>query len=288
MSETFIPRIQELAKSARMLALVGASIKLRSDTSVAPAIREQIDLGARMALGEIADATDKEQVSLALVMVEMALSEAGELFRNPDRGSNWEILDAAAMQAMGRSSKSVFTRIHSIAEMHPKLRETFQGTFLDVGTGVAGIALEAARTCPDIKVDGIDIWEPALELARTNVADSPYADRVSVRNLDISELDEVNRYSLAWLPTMFLKRPTVETALGRIARASVKNAYLVAGVYTRPEDPFLALMANLRTIRSGGEISDPTDIKAMMEARGYVDVEMSATPVATFVFGRLP
>ncbi|MBX4863914.1 class I SAM-dependent methyltransferase [Rhizobium bangladeshense] len=288
MSDTFIPRIQELAKSTRMLALVGASIRLRSDASVDPVIREQIDLGARMALGEVLDAADMEQVSLALTMVEMALSEAGELFRNPDRGSNWEILDADAMQAMGRASKSVFTRIQSIAEMHPKLRETFQGTFLDVGTGVAGIALEAARICPDIKVDGIDIWEPALELARQNVAKSPYADRVSVRKLDVSALDEYRRYSLAWLPTMFLKRPIVETALDGIARASVSNAYLVAGVYTCPEDPFLALMANLRTLRSGGEITAPADIKVMMEARGYVDVEMSATAVATFVFGRLP
>ena len=288
MSETFIPRLQELAKSARMLALVGASIKLRADTSVAPAIREQIDAGARMALGEVADMTDEEQVSLALVMVEMALSEAGELFRNPDRGSNWEISDVAAMQAMGRASKSVFTRIQTIAETHPEIRKTFQGTFLDVGTGVAGIALEAARACPDITVDGIDIWEPALQLARQNIAESPYADRVSVRNLDVSMLDEDKRYSLAWLPTMFLKRPIVEAALDRIARASIKDAYLVAGVYTRPEDPFLALMANLRTLRSGGEISDPADIKAMMEARGYVDIGMSATHVATFVFGRLP
>lgn len=288
MSETFIPRLQELAKSARMLALVGASIKLRSDASVAQDIREQIDAGARMALGEVGDAADEEQVSLALTMVEMALSEAAELFRNPDRGSNWEIVDVAAMQAMGRASKSVFTRIQSIAEAHPKMRKTFQGTFLDVGTGVAGIALEAARTCPDIKVDGIDIWEPALELARQNVAKSSYSDRVSIRNLDVSMLDDYKRYSLAWLPTMFLKRPVVEAALDRIAHASVSDAYLFAGLYSRPKDPFLALMANIRTLRSGGEISDPADIKAMMEARGYVDVEMSATPVATFVFGRLP
>ncbi|KQO75970.1 class I SAM-dependent methyltransferase [Rhizobium sp. Leaf262] len=288
MSENFIPRLQELAKSVRMLALVGASIKLRSDASVAQDIREQIDAGARMALGEVGDAADEDQVSLALTMVEMALSEAGELFRNPDRGSNWEIVDVAAMQAMGRASKSVFTRILSIAEAHPKMRKTFQGTFLDVGTGVAGIALEAARTCPDIKVDGIDIWEPALELARQNVVESFYSDRVNIRNLDVSMLEECKRYSLAWLPTMFLKRPIVEAALDRIARASVSDAYLFAGVYSRPKDPFLALMANLRTLRSGGEISDPADIKAMMEARGYVDVEMSSTPVATFVFGRLP
>ena len=288
MSETFIPRIQEFANSARMLALVGASIKLRSDASVDPLIRKQIDLGARMALGEVLDAADEGQVSPALTMVEMALSEAGELFQYPGRGSNWKIMDPAAMQAIGRASRSAFTRIRSIAETHPKMQETLKGTFLDVGTGVAGIALEAAQTCPNIRVDAIDIWEPALELARKNVAESPYAERISVRNLDVCALDEHRRYSLAWLPTMFLKRPILKAALNRIARASVNNAYLVAGLYTRPKDPFLALMADLRTLRSGGDVVDPLDIRAMMEDRGYVDVQMSAAPVATFVFGRLP
>ncbi|MCC8471923.1 class I SAM-dependent methyltransferase [Xanthomonas phaseoli] len=288
MSETFIARLQELAKSARILALVGASIKLRSNDSVDSAIRAQIEEGARMALGEALDVADEEQLAFALTMIEMALSEAMELFRNPDRGSNWEVVDVPALQAAGRASKSVFTRIQSIAETRPRMRKTFSGTFLDVGTGVAGIALEAARTCSDIRVDGIDIWEPALELARQNVAESPYANRVSVRNLDVSMLEEEKRYSLAWLPTMFLKRPIVEAALDRIARASVADAYLVAALYSRPNDPFLALMASLRTLRSGGEISDPAEIRAMMEARGYVDVEMSATPVATFVFGRRP
>jgi hypothetical protein len=110
---------------------------------------------------------------------------------------------------------------------------------------------------------------------------------VNVRNLDVSALEERQRYSLAWLPTMFLKRPIIETAIDRIARASMSDASLVAGVYTRPEVPFLALMANLRMLRSGGEINDPAAIKAMMEARGYVDVEMSAAPVATFVLGRV-
>ncbi|GEM_PF-1646903 len=288
MSDTFMPKIQELAKSARMLSLVGASIRLRSDASVMSAIREQIELGARMALGDGLDEANEEQASVALTMVEMALSEAGELFRNPDRGSNWEITDAAAMQAMGRSSKSAFIRMKSIAEMYPAMRETFSGTFLDVGTGVAGIALEAARSCPEIKVEGIDIWEPALELARKNIAESGYSDRVSARNLDVCALDEQDRYSLVWLPTMFLKRPIVEAAFDRIVRASVHNAYLVAGIYTQPADPFLALMANLRTLRSGGEITDPLEIKTMMEARGYVEVELSVTPIATFVFGRLP
>jgi hypothetical protein len=88
-----------------------------------------------MALGEGADTADERQASVALTMVEMALSEASEVFRNPDRGSNWEIADGAAMLAIGRASRSAFTHIHSIAAKYPKMQETL-GEFLDVGTGL--------------------------------------------------------------------------------------------------------------------------------------------------------
>lgn len=287
MSDNFIQQIQELAKSTRMLALVGAAIKLRSGASCNSDIQKQIELGASMAVGGAIDTIDSEQTSLALTMIGMALSEANELFQSPERGSKWDIVDRDAMQAIGRASKSAFARIKSLAEANPQMRQTLQGTFLDVGTGVAGIALEAARTCPELQVEGIDIWEPALEIARDNIAQSPFKDRVVVRNLDISDLDEENIYSLAWLPTMFLKRKTVETAIDRIAHASTKDAYLVAGLYTLPDDPFLALMAKLRTLRSGGEIIDPAELVSIMKARGYVDIQSSVTPVATFLFGRL-
>ncbi|MFP5076232.1 SAM-dependent methyltransferase [Rhizobium sp. YIM 134829] len=288
MIDSFSFRVQALAKSVRMLALIGASIKLRSHPAVDPAIRQTIDHGALLALGQVLLPDDDEEISQVLTMVEMALGEASELFRNPDRGANWEIFDPAALQAIGRASRSVFTRICQIAEAHPRLQDALEGCFLDVGTGVAEIALEAARTCPRLRVEGIDIWEPALKIARKNVGESGFADRVTIRKLDVAALDERDRYTLAWLPTMYLKRASVEIALDRIARASRSDAYLVAALYSRAEDPFLALMADLRTLRSGGEIRNPALLRSMMEARGYVDLEMSVTPLATFVFGRLP
>jgi hypothetical protein len=49
----------------------------------------------------------------------------------------------------------------------PELSSTLQrpGAFLDVGTGVGGLAIEAARVWPALRVVGIDQWEPALALA---------------------------------------------------------------------------------------------------------------------------
>lgn len=50
----------------------------------------------------------------------------------------------------------------------------------------------------------------------------------------------------------------------------------------------MAVMASLGTLRSGGEITQAAQLEALLRARGYVDIEVDAAPVATFVIGRLP
>ena len=49
-----------------------------------------------------------------------------------------------------------------------------------VGTGVGWLAIEAARSWPALRVVGIDSWEPALILARKNLAQSGVVERVEV------------------------------------------------------------------------------------------------------------
>lgn len=60
-----------------------------------------------------------------------------------------------------------------------------------------------------------------------------------------------------------------------------------SSLYTEPDDPFMAVTATLRPLRGGGEIMDPSELQNLLRARGDVDVETDASPVATFVLGRL-
>ena len=59
---------------------------------------------------------------------------------------------------------------------------------LDIGTGTGLIALMAAQRCPEAQVLGIDIDGDAVEQARENVAASPFADRVGIRQQSLQEL----------------------------------------------------------------------------------------------------
>ena len=287
MSEAIANRIHELARATRMLAVIGAALKLRSGAGANAAIHEHIREGLRLALGDAAGDLDDTQIAPLLVEIEMAFVESGELFREPDRTAQWKIEDRNHLQAMGRSSSNAFDRILGLASTRPSLQAALDGVFLDVGTGVGGVALRAAQTCPDLDIDAIDIWEPALRLAAENLAASAHAGRIQLRRLDVTELDPGPRYTLAWLPTMFMTLPVLEQAIDRIAAASRSGGWLIAPLYTSPDDPFMAVMSSLRTLRSGGEVTQAAQLEALLRARGYVDIEVDVGPIATFVMGRL-
>ena len=270
-----------------MLAVIGASLKLRTCAGADAAIHAQIRDGLRLALGDAAIDLDDAGIAPLLVEIEMAFMESSELFKEPDRMAGWKVEEPDHLQAMGRSSGNAFGRILRLADTRPSLKAAVGGMFLDVGTGVGGVALRAAQACPGLAIDAIDIWEPALRLAAENVAASAHAGRIQLRHIDVTALEPGPRYTLAWLPTMFMKRPVLEQAIDRIAAASRSGGWLVAPVYTRPDDPFMAAMSSLRTLRSGGEVTEAAELAALLRARGYVEIEVDVGAIATFVFGRL-
>src|SRR6516165_9002199 len=96
---------------------------------------------------------------------------------------------------------------------------------------------------------GIEICEPSLALARANVAASPHAARIELRAQDVTQLDELAAYTLAWLPAPFLPRPVAEVALDRLAVAIAPNGHLVVGLYAVPPDKVVAALTALRVAR---------------------------------------
>jgi hypothetical protein len=87
---------------------------------------------------------------------------------------------------------------------------------------------------------------------------------------------------------MFMRRDVLEAGLDRIAAASAKDACLVAARYTVPADPDGAAFVALRTLRSGGEPLAQEDLEGMLRARGFVDIETDASPLAALTLGRHP
>jgi SAM-dependent methyltransferase len=198
----------------------------------------------------------------------------------------WVIRDPAMLQAQGQASRFAAHRTIALAAERPALAAALTGRFLDVGTGVGAIALELAAECPSLSAVGVDIWEPALALARANVAASPYAARIEIRAQDVTQLSDVAAYTLAWLPTPFLTQAAAQAALDRLAVALAPSGFLVVGLQPAPADPIGAALAGLRLVRSGGHLWDSAAMEVELRSRGFIAVETCAGQVATFVMGR--
>jgi tRNA G46 methylase TrmB len=105
------------------------------------------------------DEMDERQISDALAYVSFLIGEATELFQNPDRPPGWVLRDPAVLQALGQASRQNVRSIVALANDRPRSAASLAGRFLDVGTGVGAMALEAAEQCPSLQVVGVDIWD---------------------------------------------------------------------------------------------------------------------------------
>src|SRR5207302_402264 len=121
-------------------------------------------------------------------------------------------------------------------------------------------------------VVGVDVWEPALERARANVAAAGLDSRIELRDQDVRKLDDVDRYDLVWVPTFFFTADDLPVVLERVTRATCSGGHVVAGRYQPPPDPLARATIKLRTLRDGGGMFDAELLVATLQAAGCVDV----------------
>jgi SAM-dependent methyltransferase len=287
--QTFQAELRRIAAHVQSFAAIGAELRLRqAETKVDPAVQARLFAVVEAALPGAFNQLNARQVSDSLAYVSQVIGETTELFQNPGRAPGWAVRDPTTLQAWGQASRQNVRSIIALAADRPGLSAAFTGRFLDVGTGVGAMALEAAERCPSLQVVGLDIWEPSLALARANVAASPYAARIEIRAQDVTQLDERAAYTLAWLATPFMARPIAEAALDRLAVALAPGGYLVVGLFAMPPDKAGAAFIALRVVRSGGHVWDPDGMEQQLIARGFVDVETCLIPPTCFVIGRRP
>jgi len=278
--------LRRIGGAGHAFAAIGAALRLHQAKQQAdPAIQARLLAAVEAVLPGALNGLNPQQVSEALAYVTFQIGEATDLFQNAGRSPGWVLQDPAVLQSLGHASRQNIRSIIALAADRPRLARSLAGRFLDVGTGVGAMALEAAEQCPSLRVVGIDIWEPSLALARNNAAASPHAARIEIRAQNVTQLDELAIYTLAWLPVPFLPRPVAEAAVDRLAVALVPNGHLVVGLYAVPTDKAGAALTALRVVRNGGDMWDTSEVEQLLRTRGFVDVETCPTPQTIFVIG---
>lgn len=285
-----LDKVRELSVMAQAMGALGAELRIRQSgraghQHVRPALQAVVN-----SLGpDLLDNVTPAQAATGIAQLTYALQEALDLIREPERAPGWTYTDPSILQERGRGSGALATNIANYMRQRPDLAAVLQNdcTFLDIGTGAAWIAIEAAKIWPAMRVVGIDILEPALALARTNIAAAGMADRIALRFQSIADLDDEAAFDLTWLPTMFIPRPVVEDAVPRIARAMKPGGILLFGMFAPGPGPQGETVTDLLTIRSGGHPWKRNDIAACLAAAGFAaDDLIQAGPTTRCMLAR--
>jgi len=262
-----------LGAASDALAALGALIRIETEGLDAdPEVHAALRAIAAELLGD--PTVDPVRDAPILGLAQTFLAQGAELLANPGRAGAWNQVDARLLQGIGRMSMSIVGAIKTAAEQTPELADRLVGPaqILDVGTGVGWLAVALAHQYPDARVVGIDIFEPALELARSNVAAEHLPDRIELRRQDVLTLAESPVFDLVWLALPFLPPRIVPTALAAVHGALKPGGWLIAGTFAPAGPDRLAeLLMDLRTVRSGGRPWTAPDLLPLLAAAGYQD-----------------
>ena len=301
--ESLIAAAQRLSTSVEALAALGAQLRLQQDGLEGnPRVRPLLNEIARAVDPQLLEDVDEHQQATTLALIQTIFRQALDLLENPARDLGWSYKDPVILQSQGQVSRLLVRGINIMATQRHELGEMLKrpGAFLDVGTGVGWLAIEAARSWPALRVVGIDPWEPALTLARQNLAQSGVAERVELRSQRVEQFDEATTFTVAWLPGPFIAGEIADRALERVYRALVPGGWLVFGFNPPPHGRLEEALANLRIVRSGGYPWTPREVEEKLQEHGFERIEVyspappipavTASPFSRilFVVGRRP
>ena len=274
--QSLITKWQTLNSSVEALAALGAELRLRTEQLNGDSRVRSLLLDVMRRIDpELLDGIDANEERAALALIQTSFRQAIDLIENPARAPGWHYEDPVILESQGQVSRLIVRSIDTLAAQRPDLGDALHrpGAFLDVGTGVGWLAIEAARAWPAVRVVGIDSWEPALVLARKNLSRSGVAERVEFRSQRVEDLDDQAIFTLAWLPGPFIAAEIITVALERIDRALTPGGWLIFGLLARPEDPLGEALSNLRIVRSGGHPWTIREVEERLGAQGFERIE---------------
>jgi predicted O-methyltransferase YrrM len=230
--------------------------------------------GALQAVSAAAGLTDLDELpppqrAMLIGLIRLGLHQAADLIDDPGRPPGWTFTDPAILQGWGRGSMVVPGALVSAA---PELADV--RSLLDVGTGIGLLAIAAARVWPHASIVGIDTWGPSLEIAAANIRAAGLGDKITVRDQDVTALEDTDAYDCVWFPTFFVTDAVLEAAMPRLYRAVRPGGWLVLGRMAPPPDPLAQTTSALRTIRGGGAEFDAKRLATALETAGCAAVRI--------------
>ena len=274
-----MPVVGRLAASAEALAVLATSAGKPLDGQPAQ-IREVL-----VSLGLESDAAELGLAEAEFVngLVRTILLQALEFLEAPNRPAGWTHVDPRILQGQGAGSATLVPVLRNVIVSRLDGLSTHLdaagAAFLDVGIGVAALSIAMCRAWPTLHVVGLDPFEPALVLARQNIAEAGLQDRIALRQIGAEDLTDADAFDLVWFSLPFVPDTILDTALAAVCRSLRPGGWLVTGTFGGPGELGMAL-ARLRTARAGGRLLDSGGTETLLAVQGLTNI--ASFPPATW------
>jgi hypothetical protein len=238
----------------------------------------------------VAEAAGGDQSRLAAQAATAILQSAALL----SGASAWTSQDDAAILAQGRASAQGAQAFKAFAvPMMEGLGELLSGSspvMLDVGVGVAAMAVAFCEAFPGLRVVGLDVFPRALELAQRTIEQAGMVHRIEVRHENVAGLNDREVFSLGWLPAPFVPRAAIEVGLPRMVAALVPGGWLVVGHGKFADQGLSGALTRFQTVVFGGAAINGDEVQNLLREVGLQQVATLPTPEGTpgITVGRRP
>ncbi len=281
------------------------------DASAEPGARRY-----RLPEGHVEVLVDRESLAHVTPMARFGMSFAQTLPAIEDAfrtggGVPWDAFGELGRHAQGDANRPLFANLlgsewlPAIDDVHERLLADPPARVADIACGAGWSSIAIARAYPNAVVDGYDLDEGSVELARENVAGTEVGDRVSIHLRDAGDQELAGSYELV---TVFeaihdMSRPVevLRALRGLVAEggAVIVMDERVADTFTAPGDEVERLMYTYSVLcclpvgladtpsAGTGTVMRADTLRAYATEAGFAEVEVLPIEHEIFRFYRL-
>lgn len=158
-------------------------------------------------VGHVVPLTDEDSLEFVAPLAQLVAGAVAPLHDVLDAyrtgaGVPYDAYGRDLREGQARINRSSFLQllgtewVPAIDDVHERLSSEEPARVADVGCGAAYSSIGLARHYPDVEVDGFDLDEASVELARANVSEAGLADRIRIHHRDASDPDLEGTYDL--------------------------------------------------------------------------------------------
>ncbi|HZO26829.1 MAG TPA: methyltransferase domain-containing protein [Chloroflexota bacterium] len=231
------------------------------------------------------------------VSIGQATPSVLEAFRTGG-GVSWAAFGADAREGQAEQNRPIFLNLlgsawlPAIEDVHARLQADPPTRVADIGCGAGWSCIGLAKAYPKARVDGFDLDEPSIILARSNAAEHGVADRVRFQVRDVSDPALAGQYDLVMGFEMLhdLSRPVEALRVMRGLLAAGGTVIImdekVAEQFTAPGDEAERLYYGFSTLcclpagmaeepsAGTGAVMRPDTLRRYALEAGFRDVEV--------------